>query len=106
MKKEGSKFLFWVWGKIIFFRIIYLINCSYHDNCSLALRGNATFGAGRLRRPFGKPPLSAAFLHKEKKIGALLAAVKAEKKIGALSAPQMVLRLPQGPEDSEYLLSF
>ena len=32
--------------------------------------------------------------------------VKINKKFGAPSAPQMVLKLPQNHEDSEYVLSF
>ena len=74
----------------IYYRFIYLYTNSRNS---------------RLRRRFPRPPggLSLAVV---KKIEAPSAETTAEKKIEAPSVLQMVLNLPHGHEDSEYVFNF
>ena len=68
----------------------------------------STSAERRFRRPFGKPPASAA-ANKENKNGARGAApgrAKVKNKWGTYGAPNGFKKLPQGYEDSECVLSF
>ena len=55
---------------------------------------------------FAKQPPSAAFPSPSGEAPPSAAFLLRKNKIVALPAPQMVLALPQGHEDSEYVLSF